>query len=113
MCILSSFVLSFSHFAVTHKPWVWKLVGSVHDIFQGASILAWIYQHTLGHHPYTNIDGADPDIVTASAVSSCMCVCTQGVSHWIKHILLHVVAPSLVVSIVDLSLSPVLWHQCL
>ena len=26
-------------------------------------------QHVLGHHPYTNIDGADPDIVTASAVS--------------------------------------------
>lgn len=57
-----------SHFAVTHKPWVWKLVGSVHDIYQGASILAWMYQHTFGHHPYTNIDGADPDIVTASPV---------------------------------------------
>jgi len=26
-------------------------------------------QHILGHHLYTNIDGADPDIVTASAVS--------------------------------------------
>lgn len=45
------------------------MVGSVHDVFQGASILAWMYQHTLGHHPYTNIDGADPDIVTASSVS--------------------------------------------
>ena len=30
-------------------------------------------QHVLGHHPYTNIDGADPDIVTASAVSCVSC----------------------------------------
>ena len=30
---------------------------------------AWIHQHTLGHHSYTNIDGADPDIVTAAQVS--------------------------------------------
>lgn len=30
---------------------------------------AWIHQHVLGHHPYTNIDGADPDIVTAARVS--------------------------------------------
>ncbi len=28
----------------------------------------WIHQHTMGHHPYTNIDGADPDIVTAAQV---------------------------------------------
>ena len=33
-------------------------------------MLAWIYQHTFGHHPYTNIDGADPDIETAREVSS-------------------------------------------
>jgi len=33
-----------SHFAVTHKPWVWKMVGSVHDLFHGASMYAWIYQ---------------------------------------------------------------------
>ena len=59
----------FSHFAVTHKPWVWKLVGSVHDFYNGASIHVWRYQHVLGHHPFTNIDGADPDIVTAAAVS--------------------------------------------
>ena len=29
----------------------------------------WIHQHVLGHHPYTNIDGADPDIATAAPVS--------------------------------------------
>ena len=58
-----------SHFAITHKPWVWKAVGSLHDFFHGASMYAWIYQHVFGHHPYTNIDGADPDIVTAASVS--------------------------------------------
>ncbi|EDO29550.1 predicted protein, partial [Nematostella vectensis] len=29
------------------------------------SLLVWTHQHVLGHHPYTNIDGADPDIVTS------------------------------------------------
>jgi fatty acid desaturase len=58
-----------SHFAITHKPWVWKLVGATHDFFNGASMLAWIHQHTFGHHSYTNIDGADPDVVTGEAVS--------------------------------------------
>ena len=28
--------------------------------------LVWLYQHMLGHHPYTNIDGADPDIDTGA-----------------------------------------------
>ena len=57
-----------SHFAITHKPWVWKMIGSVHDFFLGASMLIWKYQHVFGHHPYTNIDGADPDIHTAREV---------------------------------------------
>ena len=38
----------------------------------GINDLSCVYissQHVLGHHPYTNIDGADPDIVTAAAVS--------------------------------------------
>eukprot|EP00731_Ephydatia_muelleri_P023135 Em0015g718a len=56
-----------SHFAVTHKPWVWRLVGSVHDFYHGASMFVWIHQHVLGHHPYTNIDGADPDIQTSTS----------------------------------------------
>lgn len=53
-----------SHFAITHKPWVWKLFGACHDVYQGASMYMWIHQHTLGHHPFTNIDGVDPDIHT-------------------------------------------------
>ena len=59
----------FSHFSVTHKPWVWKLVGSLHDCYQGGSMLTWAYEHVLGHHIYTNIDGADPDLATTDAVS--------------------------------------------
>jgi fatty acid desaturase len=54
-----------SHFSVTHNPLVWKYLGAGHDFFNGASYLVWLYQHMLGHHPYTNIDGADPDIVTS------------------------------------------------
>lgn len=55
-----------SHFSITHNPTVWKLLGAVHDLFNGASFRVWEYQHMLGHHPYTNIDEADPDIMTAS-----------------------------------------------
>eukprot|EP00160_Parvularia_atlantis_P015967 Unigene4834_Nuclearia_a/m.14782 Unigene4834_Nuclearia_a/g.14782 ORF Unigene4834_Nuclearia_a/g.14782 Unigene4834_Nuclearia_a/m.14782 type:complete len:441 (+) Unigene4834_Nuclearia_a:492-1814(+) len=51
-----------SHFSTTHSPLVWKLLGGTHDFFNGASYLVWLYQHMLGHHAYTNIDGADPDI---------------------------------------------------
>lgn len=68
MFININIVIYCSHFAITHKPWVWKLVGAAHDYYHGASMLAWTYQHVLGHHPYTNIDGADPDIVTAGHV---------------------------------------------
>ena len=47
---LYSFVLYFhaslflSHFAITHKPWVWKMVGLLHDFYHGASMLVWTYQ---------------------------------------------------------------------
>lgn len=55
-----------SHFANTHSPLVWRLLGATHDFLNGSSYLIWLYQHMLGHHPYTNIDGADPDIETAA-----------------------------------------------
>ncbi|KAG0206300.1 sphingolipid delta-4 desaturase [Mortierella sp. GBA30] len=54
-----------SHFSVTHNPMVWKILGATHDFFNGASYLVWMYQHMLGHHPYTNIAGADPDVSTS------------------------------------------------
>ncbi|KAI9144962.1 delta5 fatty acid desaturase [Paraphysoderma sedebokerense] len=53
-----------SHFTITHRPWLWKIVGATHDFLNGASYVVWVYQHMLGHHPYTNIAGADPDITT-------------------------------------------------
>jgi fatty acid desaturase len=42
------------------------LVGFWNDFINGASQTVWYYQHTLGHHPYTNVDHADPDIVTTA-----------------------------------------------
>ncbi|CAG8784100.1 6396_t:CDS:10 [Dentiscutata erythropus] len=57
-----------SHFAVTNDPFVWKILGATHDFFNGASYLAWLYQHAFGHHIYTNIAGCDPDILTAIKV---------------------------------------------
>ncbi|GBC06134.1 hypothetical protein RclHR1_06640012 [Rhizophagus clarus] len=53
-----------SHFSVTNDPFVWKILSATHDFFNGASHLVWMYQHSLGHHIYTNIEGADPDIMT-------------------------------------------------
>jgi fatty acid desaturase len=66
--ILGGFNMSHdtSHFAITHKPWVWRLVGLWHDFINGMSQHVWNHQHTIGHHPYTNIDHADPDIITAA-----------------------------------------------
>ncbi|RHZ54733.1 hypothetical protein Glove_423g15 [Diversispora epigaea] len=53
-----------SHFSVTHDPFVWRILGATHDFLNGCSNLIWMYQHVLGHHIYTNIAGADPDILT-------------------------------------------------
>jgi len=50
------------HASITHRPGVWKWVGSTFDLFVGASYFAWIHQHVLGHHLYTNVRGADPDL---------------------------------------------------
>ncbi len=54
---------------MTHSPTVWKAIGSLHDFVNGASLLVWTYQHIIGHHHYTNIDDADPDIMTTRPVS--------------------------------------------
>ncbi|XP_064402409.1 uncharacterized protein LOC135348160 [Halichondria panicea] len=51
-----------SHFTITHKPWVWKVVMAMCDAINGASSYIWCYQHTFGHHVYTNINEADPDV---------------------------------------------------
>jgi fatty acid desaturase len=50
------------HAAVSHNPAVWKYIGASFDILTGCSFFAWVHQHVIGHHLYTNIRGADPDI---------------------------------------------------
>ncbi|CAB1113975.1 unnamed protein product [Ectocarpus sp. CCAP 1310/34] len=32
------------------------------DFFAGANLTSWHYQHVVGHHIYTNVFGADPDL---------------------------------------------------
>lgn len=54
---------SSSHFAISRFPMVWKWLDWLcFDIFMGGSNLAWNYQHILGHHQYTNVFQADPDL---------------------------------------------------
>jgi fatty acid desaturase len=64
-----------SHAATTSSPWMWRLLGAVHDFVNGASFYVWIHQHFLGHHPFTNVTthdhegikdalAVDPDVVT-------------------------------------------------
>ena len=55
-----------NHFAITHRPWVWKMSGTLTSCIVGISSLSWTYQHTFGHHVYTNIDGSDPDVETVN-----------------------------------------------
>ncbi|KAI8917733.1 delta-5 desaturase [Powellomyces hirtus] len=54
-----------SHASFSHKPWLWTAFGAWHDFMNGASHVAWFYQHVLGHHPYTNLPNADPDVATS------------------------------------------------
>jgi len=51
-----------SHCGITHSPTVWKWIGSSFDILIGGSYFAWLHQHAIGHHLYTNVRGADPDL---------------------------------------------------
>ena len=66
MCALVAMTIGHdgNHFAITHNPWVWRLSTSFGDCIIGLSSLSWTYQHTYGHHIYTNIDGSDPDVET-------------------------------------------------
>ncbi|KAJ3166494.1 hypothetical protein HDU88_003363 [Geranomyces variabilis] len=60
-----SIVHDASHASFTHNPWLWTFFGAWHDFMNGASHVAWFYQHVLGHHPYTNLKDADPDVATS------------------------------------------------
>ena len=51
-----------SHFACTHKPWVWKLMSNIYCSVHGISAHVWYYQHMVGHHVHPNHDRLDPDV---------------------------------------------------
>jgi fatty acid desaturase len=52
-----------SHLAIGSTPSWWRYMGRLcMDWFAGASLYSWYNQHTIGHHVYTNIMGADPDL---------------------------------------------------
>ena len=55
-----------NHFAITHKPLVWRASTFISDSITATSSLTWVYQHTYGHHVFTNIDGSDPDTKTTN-----------------------------------------------
>ncbi|XP_011404277.2 PREDICTED: acyl-lipid (8-3)-desaturase-like [Amphimedon queenslandica] len=62
--VLFNFGHDLSHFAITHKPWIWKVGGFITVVMGGFSMYCWTYQHTYGHHNYTNVNGVDPDTKT-------------------------------------------------
>lgn len=52
-----------SHLSIGRTPTWWHVMGRLTmDWFAGASVYSWYNQHTIGHHVYTNIMGADPDV---------------------------------------------------
>jgi len=51
-----------SHCGISHKPFLWKYIGVSFDFIVGGSYFAWLHQHAIGHHLYTNVRGADPDL---------------------------------------------------
>ncbi|TMW57330.1 hypothetical protein Poli38472_003255 [Pythium oligandrum] len=52
-----------SHAAYSNSPTMWTIVGrGAMDYFAGANMVSWLNQHVVGHHIYTNVAGADPDL---------------------------------------------------
>ena len=52
------------HFAWTHNPQVWRLVGGVYCSVHGLSSYIWCYQHVIGHHIHPNHNQLDPAMAT-------------------------------------------------
>jgi len=52
-----------SHLAIGKNELWWNFIGRLTmDWFAGASLVSWHNQHIVGHHVYTNVVGADPDL---------------------------------------------------
>lgn len=69
VCGFTSALVTFNshdiyHFAWTHNPWVWKVVGGMYCSVHGLSSYVWCYQHVIGHHVNPNHDQLDPDVTT-------------------------------------------------
>jgi len=62
MCLLHQ-MHDASHFFIGYNRVWWNVIGRfTMEYIAGASIMSWLHQHVLGHHIYTNIMGADPDM---------------------------------------------------
>jgi fatty acid desaturase/predicted heme/steroid binding protein len=69
LCGFTSALVTFNshdiyHFAWTHSPRVWKVVGGMYCSVHGLSSYIWCYQHVIGHHVNPNHDQLDPDVST-------------------------------------------------
>ncbi len=52
-----------SHTAIGSSESYWKFFGRITmDWYAGSSMISWHHQHIVGHHVYTNVFLADPDI---------------------------------------------------
>lgn len=52
-----------SHAAIgSNEHWWWNVGRMSLDYVCGSSMLSWRNQHVIGHHVYTNVMGADPDL---------------------------------------------------
>lgn len=52
-----------SHASIGPNENYWKFFGrAIMDFFAGGCMMSWHHQHTVGHHVYTNVFNADPDI---------------------------------------------------
>lgn len=61
---LCAFANGYIHLSrwLARSLFVWQSMAAMHDFLHGCSSVSWYYQHVLGHHVYTNVDGADPVI---------------------------------------------------
>ncbi|KAF2670953.1 delta-5 fatty acid desaturase [Microthyrium microscopicum] len=53
------------HGAFSRNPTNWSILRRIYECLTGLSTTVWIYQHGFGHHPFTNVVGIDPDILSA------------------------------------------------
>jgi acyl-lipid (8-3)-desaturase len=52
-----------SHTAIGRSEASWKFFGrATMDWYAGSCMISWHHQHIVGHHVYTNVFMADPDI---------------------------------------------------